>query len=501
MSNSSSVLVSPGIASGRPRRVAIVVVAGGFWALSVATLVVSIPSSFVRFFVAAAMVLTLPDISKPLRLPLLVCVLMLGVLTLQTGDVAPLAAGLDFAAPLAGFLVSIGVLRAALTSGTAGVVAGGRFDALPPANRRSAVMLLSFALSTVFLVGVFPLLAPLLATRDRAENQKLAAAALCGGALAFLWSPFGVGMAFATATIGIAAGWSVTVLMFAVAAGGLAIGLTIHGRLSVVVLRQTAHAVRPLLAPLGLAVATILAATSVLSLRVTQVVPVVSPLIIVVLALRTGPRQMLSAGPARDAVAALPTLGAALKDLTVFAVGFALARALTESGIFAAVTHTGLTLPIGTCVPAALVTVTLVLGLLGVPSIVCAGLVAASSAVLMAGSPLSVQLVLTLYAWASASMLSVTSGTLTVVASSFGVALRPLVLGPQLALHRGLRCARGHARQRLFLSRPEGPNHAHYPCYRRPQRTGRRPGPGLHRDGGFGCSQGTLRVYLCIRQT
>lgn len=82
--------------------------------------------------------------------------------------------------------------------------------------------------------------------------------------------------------------------------------------------------------------------------------------------------------------------------------------------------------------PVSLVAITVVLVFLGVPAMVCAGLMAAASATLMGGSPPPVRLVLALYAWASASMLSVTSGTLTVVASSFGVTLRPLVLGRNL---------------------------------------------------------------------
>lgn len=432
MTSQSTAISLQAPVSGQSRRSATNLVAGALWATGLATLVIPIPPPLIEGGVAVAMLLTLPDISKTLRLPLLMCMAILGALTLRTGDLAPLSAGLDFAAPLAGFLVAVGVLRASLTGGARGAIARGRFDALHPAGRRSAVLLLSFVLSAVFLVGVFPLLSPLVATRDRQEAERLASAALCGGALSFLWSPFSVGTAFATATVGIVAGPGTTALMFAVALCGLAIGLLVHGRLEPSVLRQTADVVRPLLLPLGFAIATTLLATLVLSLRVTQVVPLVAPLVIGALALRHEARHSLATSPVMDAIKALPECGGALKDLTVYVVGFALARALTDSGIFLAVTDTVVALQIGSGLPVTLVLLTIVLALLGVPAMVCAGLVASSSALLMSGSLPIERLIITSYAWSSASMLSVTSGTLTVVASTFGVSLRPLVLGRNL---------------------------------------------------------------------
>ena len=419
----------PSHPAGQIRRSTTNLVAGAMWAASLVALVQPIPAPVTEGLVLVAMALTATEISRALRLPLLVCAAILLASTLSTGNLAPLLAGLDFAAPLAGFLVSVGVLRASLIGGASGAIARGRLDALQAAGQRSAILLLSFVLSAVFLVGVFPLLSPLITTRDRHDTDRLAAAALCGGALSFLWSPFSVGTAFSTATVGIAAGPGVTAVMFAIALCGLAVGLLLHGSLEVSVLRQTTNVARPLVLPLGLAIAATLLATLALSLRVTQVVPLVAPLVIALLALRPEARHVPAGGPLQLALRALPECGGALKDLTVYVVGFALARALTDSGIFLAVTHAVLGLSIGGAVPATLVLLTLVLGLLGVPAMVCAGLVAASSALLLGSAPPIVRLILTSYAWSSASMLSVTSGTLTVVASTFGVALRPLVLG------------------------------------------------------------------------
>lgn len=232
--------------------------------------------------------------------------------------------------------------------------------------------------------------------------------------------------------MGIAAGPEATAAMFAVALGGLAVGLVVHGRLAPSVLRQTASVVRPLLIPLGLAIVATLTATAALSLRVTQAVSLVAPFVVCLLGLGYGGRLSLTAGPAHDATKALPECGGSLRDLTVFAVGFALARALTDSGVFQAVTDAVVSLQIASCIPAILVLLAVVLAFLGVPAMVCAGLVAAASSLLMGDSPPINRLVLASYAWSSASMLSVTSGTLTIVASSFGVPLRPLVLGLNL---------------------------------------------------------------------
>ena len=220
--------------------------------------------------------------------------------------------------------------------------------------------------------------------------------------------------------------------MFGVALCGVVIGIVVHGRLQVSVLRQAACVVRPLVVPLGLAITATLVATLTLSLRVTQVVPLVAPLVICILALRSDVRRPLTTTTARDAINAVPASGAALKDLTVFAVGFALAQALTDSGIFAAITNAVVTWQIGSGIPATLILLAVALALLGVPAMVCAGLVAAAASLLMGNSPLVARLVLVSCAWSFASMLSVTSGTLTVVASTFGVALRPLVLGRNL---------------------------------------------------------------------
>ena len=219
--------------------------------------------------------------------------------------------------------------------------------------------------------------------------------------------------------------------MFSLALCGLAIGLLAHGRLGSSVLSQTWQVVRSLVAPLALAIVATLLAIVVLSLRVTQAVPLVTPLVIICLAMWRGNDQR-TGNAATDAIAALPEFGAMLKDLTVFAVGFALARALTDSGLFVAITHAIVSLPLAGCVPAVLVVLTVILGCLGVPAMVCAGLIAAASISLMPMSFPAERMILSGYAWMAASMLSVTSGTLTVVASSFAVALRPLVLGRNL---------------------------------------------------------------------
>ena len=422
----------PVFATGQVRRIATNSMALAMWASSLAALVIPVPRPVTEAGVAIAMMLTLQDVSKSLRLPLFVCAAILAMLTLRTGDMGPLLAGLDFAAPLAAFLVSVSVLRASMTGGAQGAMARGRFDALPQAGQRSAILLLSFALSAVFLVGVFPLLSPLVTTRDQRQAARLAASALFGGALSFLWSPFSVGTAFATATVGLASGLRTTAITFGVALCGVAVGLVVHGRLQSSVLRQAACVVRPLLLPLGLAITATLTATLTLSLRVTQVVPLVAPLVILTLALRSDIRRPLTTVTARDAINAVPASGAALKDLTVFAVGFALAQALTDSGIFAAITNAVVAWQIGSCIPATLMLLTVALALLGVPAMVCAGLVAAAASSLMGHSPLVDHLVLVSCAWSFASMLSVTSGTLTVVASAFGVSLRPLVLGRNL---------------------------------------------------------------------
>ena len=127
MSYHRTAIPAPGFATDQFRRIATNSMALAMWASSLVALVIPVPRPVTEVGVALAMLLTLPDVSKPLRLPLFVCTVILALLTLRTGDLSPLSAGLDFAAPLAGFLVSVGVLRAALTGGAQGAMARGRF--------------------------------------------------------------------------------------------------------------------------------------------------------------------------------------------------------------------------------------------------------------------------------------------------------------------------------------------------------------------------------------
>ena len=403
------------------------------WGLALASAIMPLPQIWPEAAVSVAVLLMLPDISRTLRIPLLICILVTTVLIASNRDLSPLLASLDFAAPLAAFLVAVSMLRNSLTGGARGVLARDRLGELSPVGQRSVVLLLSFVLSTVFLIGSFPLLAPLVKAREQSEARALAAAALCGSALSFLWSPFSVGTAFSTEAVGIIAGPASTGLMFAIALYGLVIALAIHGQLKMAVLRYTAAVVRPVLFPLGLTVAVTLVAAFGCCTRVTVVVPFIAPLLVGLLSIKRPGGVGMARWPA-DGLRTLPQWGGALKDLLIFVVGFALARALSESRLPAMLADAVTSLQVGTLVPSALVLIVIVLGLLGVPAMMSAGLVAATSPELLAGAPVLARLALTLFAWASASMLAVTSGSLVIAASTFGVPVGPLVLGRNLAV-------------------------------------------------------------------
>lgn len=110
----------------------------------------------------------------------------------------------------------------------------------------------------------------------------------------------------------------------------------------------------------------ILVAALLLSLRVMQAVTLVAPLVVCLPALlRGGARPLSSSSAMSDAAKFVPECGGTLKDLTMYAVGFALTRALTDSGTFSAVAHAIAVLQAGPFVVAALLALALALALMG----------------------------------------------------------------------------------------------------------------------------------------
>ena len=417
----------------RPRIVGCLAVL--LWIAGLLRLIVpqTLPGILSPVLVVGVSVLVVPDLTRSLRAPLTLCVAALVGLMMHAGQTAPVLAALDFAAPFAAFLVSVAILRGNLLSPARLAETRVRLAVHDAAGRRSVLLLLSFLLGGIFSIGGFPMLAPLMEGVPASETDRLAGAILCGNGLALLWSPFTVGMGFAAAAVGIESGFSFLPQMLMAAGVGLIVALAVHGWPRMAVLRQAGTTATPLLAPFALAIAATLAVAAIGRLRVTDAVVLIAPavgLIAMLTHAAARPGHAVAARLPPRSSGALLAAGAAVRDLPMYIAGFALARALAESGAFAGLTTTiaasgagpGFILP-----PLALV-----MALLGLPALVSGGVVAAAANTLMPLSDPGARLVVTLFAWLATTLLSITGMSVLATASTFGTPVRRLVLGRNL---------------------------------------------------------------------
>ncbi len=398
---------------------------------------VALPALLSPVLVIGIALLVVPDLTRSLRAPLTLCITALAGLLLHAGQTGPVLAAVDFAGPFAGFLVSIAILRGTLLSPARLAETRARLAAQDAGGRRSVLLLLSCLLGGVFSIGAFPMLAPLMEGAPAAETDRLASAILCGNGLALLWSPFTVGIGFAAAAVGVAGGFTFLPQMLAAALAGLVVALAVHGWPRRAALRRAWHTATPLMPPFAVAIAATLAIAAAGSLRVTDAVVLFAPLVgLAALLGRAAARPV--PGPGRrlrlhlrpGADGAMIGAGAAVRDLPMYIAGFALARALADSGLFAGLTAmiAGSGAGPGVILPP----MALVMALLGLPALVSGGVVAAAANTLMPAADPGARLVVTLFAWLTTTMLSFTGMSVVATASTFGTPVRRLVLGRNL---------------------------------------------------------------------
>jgi hypothetical protein len=372
--------------------------------------------------------LVVPDLTRSLRAPLTLCCAALAGLMLHAGQTESVLAALDFAAPFAAFLVSVAILRGNLLSPARLAETRARLAVQDANGRRSVLLLLSCLLGGVFSIGAFPMLAPLVESVPPEETDRAASAILCGNALALLWSPFTVGMGFAAAAVGVAGGFAFLPQLLTTAAIGLVVALAVHGWPRLATLRGAAATAVPLLAPFAAAIAATLAIAVWRGMRVTDAVVLMAPAVGLLARLRrpaASHRTRITAGRT------LQGAGAAVRDLPMYIAGFALARALAESGLFGGLT--AMLAGSGTGVGALLLPpLALVMALAGLPALVSGGVVAAAANTLMPPGDPGARLVVTLFAWLATTMLSVTGMSVLATSSTFGTRVRRLVLGRNL---------------------------------------------------------------------
>jgi hypothetical protein len=397
------------------------------------TLPGALPEFVSPLLVVSVTVLVVPDLTRSLRAPLTLCIAALAGLMLHAGQTGSVLAAVDFAGPFGAFLVSIAILRGNLLSPRRLAETRARLAVQDATGRRSVLLLLSCLLGGVFSIGGFPMLAPLVEGCPPNETDRLASAILCGNGLALLWSPFTVGIGFAAAAVGITSGFAFLPQLLAAAAIGLVVALAVHGWPRLAALRRAGATAMPLLPPFVLAIAATLAIAAIYRMRVTDAVVLMAPvagLIALFGRAVARPTHGLADRLWPASGRALLGAGAAVRDLPMYIAGFALARALAESGLFG-----GLTTMIaasGAGAGMVLPPLALVMALVGLPALVSGGVVAAAANTLMPPTDPGARLVVTLFAWLATTLLSVTGMSVLATASTFGTPVRRLVLGRNL---------------------------------------------------------------------
>lgn len=199
------------------------------------------------------------------------------LLTLWNGNPWALVNGLRGGLLLACFVPALMMVRATADASPALAEARARFAAMPVGEAATGFMFGAFGCATVLTTSAHAVLA-VLVPQDAALGlrRRLATAALRGGGMATLWSPFFVALAASGHYVPSVQAWQIIPLGFAMAALGLVTAMAVGGY-SWRSLPRALAGLQPLVLPVSAAAVVVIAATLLLHVGTVQAVVLTMP--------------------------------------------------------------------------------------------------------------------------------------------------------------------------------------------------------------------------------
>ncbi len=343
-------------------------------------------------------------------------------------DWGALWAGIGDATTFAAFFVTLVVLRSTAERRPETARTRDLMALLEPRQRLAATLFGANVMGAVLVVGAHAILAPI---HDRnasePERVRVAIIALRGMGLAGLWSPFWVAMAVAFQHLPDVPLWSVMALGLALAAGGLVLGQAMAGapRRGT---REALSALLPVVPPVAIAAATVVALASFAPLRPLEALLVGIPLLAAAAQARLGRRALW--GVVRDSYARTPgVLGEMVIVTCAFALGRVLVSALGVADTAQWIDRATLPEP---AIVAVLIVVPAALALLGIHQIVTVTVLLVLFTQVPTGIADLVLFQCVLLSWSIASMIGLSAISTIAAASFFGVRLERVAFGANL---------------------------------------------------------------------
>lgn len=344
--------------------------------------------------------------------------------------------GVAFALIFTFFLPAIQFIRATLSASPEIGQSRTAFEKMREGERTGGMLLAAHVLGSVLIMGTYPILAPLTPSdADEAERARAARTNCRGTSLVLFWSPFTVGMAFVLTAWPELPLWQIVAAGLPLSALGLLLGVTAFGPPGAARgVRLALSGFRPLILPLGAAVALVTVIASATTLGTIRTVAIFMPLLCLGwIFFRLGGGVRAISG---NAWTGLDQMG---NDLLLFASAMMLGKAVGASGALELLLAEEIfwSMP-PMLVVGGLMVLSLVAAMATLHPIVTAAVFVPVLQGFEPGLAPLVSVLVLLYAWMCGSMLALSSLSVVLSARVYNVSARGLAYGRNLTFMAAL---------------------------------------------------------------